>query len=52
MMNIAFSRPNLSQIKVDETYLKNFNLALLNWELNRQEDRKNAPVKKEKRVTK
>lgn len=51
MINVALSHnPNLD-LRVDDRYLRNFNLALLNWELNRKEDRKVTP-KKGKRPTK
>lgn len=46
MINLAFARPNLSNPKMGGSYLKNFNLALINWELNRQEDRKGIFHKK------
>jgi hypothetical protein len=49
-MNLTRIHPNLSAIKMDGTYLKNFNLALINWELNSQEDRKRPPIKKERKV--
>lgn len=49
MINLSSIRPSLSTIKMD-AYLKNFNLALINWELNRQEDRKRPPLKKERKV--
>jgi hypothetical protein len=38
MINIAFSQPNFGNTKTVGSYLKNFNLALINWELNRKED--------------
>ncbi len=41
MINLAFMRPN-STSRMDGSYLKNFKLALINWELNRQEDRKST----------
>lgn len=50
MINLSSIRNSLSTIKMDGTYLKNFNLALINWELNRQEDRKRPPLKKERKV--
>jgi|GEM_PF-1421752 len=50
MINITNLRSNLIAIKMDATYLKNFNLALINWELNRQEDRKGSPIKKERKI--
>jgi hypothetical protein len=49
-MNLNSLRPSLSMIKMDGTYLKNFNLALINWELNRQEDRQRPSLKKERKV--
>lgn len=51
MINLALAHNSKSEIRVDERYLRNFNLALLNWELNRQEDRKGVP-RKGKRPTK
>ncbi|MBX2917245.1 MAG: hypothetical protein KF856_18400 [Cyclobacteriaceae bacterium] len=38
MINIAFIQPDFGNTKLVGSYLKNFNLALVNWELNRQED--------------
>ncbi|MCW5910666.1 MAG: hypothetical protein KIT62_06305 [Cyclobacteriaceae bacterium] len=38
MINVAFIRPDFGNTKVAGSYLKNFNLALVNWELNRKED--------------
>jgi hypothetical protein len=49
MINLALMRPN-SNNRMDASYLKNFKLALINWELNRQEDRRNTVSKKEKKV--
>lgn len=37
MINIAFIHPNAGA-KLVGSYLKNFNQALVNWELNRKED--------------
>ncbi len=40
MKNFVLKRPQLNIInKAEASYLKNFNLAHINWELNRQEDR-------------
>ncbi len=39
MKNFALKRPQLNVVKTDPSYLKNFKLAHINWELNRQEDR-------------
>lgn len=50
MINLTNLRSNLAIIKMEATYLKNFNLALMNWELNRQEDRKRSPVNKDRKV--
>jgi len=50
MINLTNLRSNLAIIKMEAPYLKNFNLALINWELNRQEDRKGSPIKKERKV--
>lgn len=52
MINLAFTRPSLTHAKVDGTYLKNFSQALINWELNRQEDRKNTILRKARRTLK
>ncbi len=49
MINLALMRPN-SNNRMDASYLKNFKLALINWELNRQEDRKNTISKKERKA--
>ncbi len=49
MINLALMRPN-SNSRMDASYLKNFKLALINWELNRQEDRKNTISKKDRKV--
>ncbi|HNV29748.1 MAG TPA: hypothetical protein PKJ83_11465 [Cyclobacteriaceae bacterium] len=51
MINLAFTHPNLSNPNLGGSYLKNFNLALINWELNRQEDRKGVPNKKIRKET-
>jgi len=50
MMNLRSIRPSLPAIKMEAAYQKNFNLALINWELNRQEDQKRPPLKKERKV--
>lgn len=47
MINMAFIQPNFGNTKVVGSYLKNFNLALVNWELNRKEDR--TPGKKNRK---
>jgi hypothetical protein len=40
MKNFVIKRPKLSIInKTEASYLRNFQLAHINWELNRQEDR-------------
>ena len=40
MKNFVIKRPQLSFInKSEASYLRNFKLAHINWELNRQEDR-------------
>jgi len=38
MKNFVLKRPKFT-VKTDASYLKNFQLAHINWELNRQEDR-------------
>lgn len=38
MINIAFIQPDFGNTKLVGSYFKNFNRALVNWELNRQED--------------
>jgi len=38
MINVAFIQSNFGNTKLVGSYLKNFNLALVNWELNRKED--------------
>ncbi|QLH34292.1 MAG: hypothetical protein HWD62_19500 [Cyclobacteriaceae bacterium] len=38
MINIAFTQPDFGNTKLVGSYFKNFNKALFNWELNRQED--------------
>ncbi|MBX2894597.1 MAG: hypothetical protein KF763_04090 [Cyclobacteriaceae bacterium] len=38
MINAAFIQPNFGNTKTVGSYLKSFNLALVNWELNRKED--------------
>jgi hypothetical protein len=45
MINLALLRPDLSTGKMDSNYFKKFNMALINWELNRQEDRQILPKK-------
>jgi len=50
MINLAFTR-STSNGRMDGSYLKNFKLALINWELNRQEDRKNNSPKKERKIS-
>lgn len=45
MINLALLRPDLSASKMDSSYFKKFNLALINLELNRQEDRQAAAKK-------
>jgi hypothetical protein len=42
MINIAINQPNFGNAKLVGSYLKNFNLALINLELNRQEDGKHG----------
>jgi hypothetical protein len=49
MINMPLLRPN-SNNRMDASYLNNFKLALINWELNRQEDRKKTILKKERKV--
>ncbi len=39
MKNFVIKRPTLAISKSDASYLRNFKLARINWELNRQEDR-------------
>ncbi|MEY4930922.1 MAG: hypothetical protein RI909_1646 [Bacteroidota bacterium] len=39
MKNFVLKRPKLTVNKTEASYLKNFQLAHINWELNRQEDR-------------
>jgi hypothetical protein len=51
MINLALLRPDLSTGKMDSSYFKKFNLALINWELNRQEDRQ-VPIKKAPKASK
>jgi hypothetical protein len=38
MINFSLKKRR-NRIKVDSSYLKNFSVALLNWERNRQEDK-------------
>ncbi|MEQ1586576.1 MAG: hypothetical protein ABL895_11900 [Cyclobacteriaceae bacterium] len=51
MINLAFTHPNLSNPKMGGSYLKNFKVALINWELNRQEDRQGISNKKVRKQT-
>ncbi|GIL23104.1 MAG: hypothetical protein BroJett042_16170 [Bacteroidota bacterium] len=47
MINIAFTQPDFGNTKLVGSYFKNFNKALFNWELNRQEDgQKNKQTRK------
>jgi hypothetical protein len=39
MKTFVIKRPQLTIGKTDASYLRNFKLAHINWELNRQEDR-------------
>jgi hypothetical protein len=39
MKNFVIKRPKLNFNKSEASYLRNFKLAHINWELNRQEDR-------------
>lgn len=39
MKNFVIKRPLLNISKSEASYLRNFKLAHINWELNRQEDR-------------
>jgi hypothetical protein len=39
MKNFSLKRPQLTINKAEASYLRNFKLAHINWELNRQEDR-------------
>ncbi len=39
MKNFVIKRPKLNFSKSEASYLRNFKLAHINWELNRQEDR-------------
>lgn len=39
MKNFVLKRPQLTNNKTEASYLRNFKLAHINWELNRQEDR-------------
>lgn len=50
MINVAFIQPNVGNTKLVGSYLKNFNLALVNWELNMQEARSHG--KKNRKVSK
>ena len=50
MMNIALIKPNVGNTKLAGSYMKNFSLALVNWELNLQEARPHS--KKNRKVSK
>jgi hypothetical protein len=39
MKTFVLKRPQLNLTKTEASYLRNFKLAHINWELNRQEDR-------------
>jgi hypothetical protein len=39
MINFNLKKARWSKIQVNSSYLKNFPLAVLNWEANRQEDK-------------